>query len=122
MGHLGSTDLLTAVIRYAPLLFVIAGLLVLAWLARQRSPQDLQPDVLAALSDTEALPPWTIRRRPPLASQDVDPETLVRILEDLRCAGLAVRWYEVVSPGEPDSPPERQAVYRRIRRLTETAG
>jgi hypothetical protein len=119
MGHVGSNDLFTAVVRYFPLVFVVGGLLLLAWLARQRSPQDLQPDVLAALSDTEALPPGLIRRRPPLDTQEVDLDTLLRVLEELRCAGLAVRWYEVV----PGGAAERQAVYRRIRRAAaETAG
>jgi hypothetical protein len=121
MGHAGSVDLLTAVVRYFPLLFIVAGLLVLTWLARQRSIQDLHPDVLAALSETEALPPWTIRRRPPLDTQDVDLETLLRVLEELRGAGLAVRWYEAV-PGSAGAG-ERQPVYRRIRRVAaETAG
>jgi DNA-binding IclR family transcriptional regulator len=119
MGHVGSDDLFTAVVRYFPLLFVVGGLVLLAWLARQRSAQDLQPDVLAALSDTEALPLWTIRRRPPLDTQDVDPDTLLRILEELRGAGLAVRWYEVV----PGGAAERQPVYRRVRRVAaETVG
>jgi hypothetical protein len=121
MGHPDTNDLFTAVVRYFPLVFVVGGLLVLGWLARQRSPLDLQPDVLAALSDTEALPPRTIRRRPPLDTQDVDPDTLLRVLEELRCAGLAVRWYELV-PGSSDSA-ERQAVYRRIKRVAvERAG
>jgi hypothetical protein len=117
MGHSDTNDLFTAVVRYFPLLFVLGGILVMAWLARQRSPQDLQPDVLAALSETEALPPGTIRRRPPLDTQDIDPDTLLRVLEELRCAGLAVRWYERVAGAEP------QPVYRRIRRVAvERAG
>jgi len=119
MGHVGSDDLFTAVVRYFPLVFVISGLVLLGWLVRQRSPQDLQPDVLAALSDTEALPAPSIRRRPPLDSRDVDLDTLLRVLEELRGAGLAVRWYEVV----PGGAAERQPVYRRIRRAAaETAG
>ena len=117
MGHSDTNDLFTAVVRYFPLLFVIGGILVMAWLARQRSPQDLQPDVLAALSDTEALPPGTIRRRPPLDTQDVDLDTLLRVLEELRGLGLAVRWYETAAGADP------QPVYRRIRRVAaERAG
>jgi hypothetical protein len=73
-------------------------------------PFELQPDILAALSETEALPTATIRQRPPLAYQDVDVKTLAGVLERLCNDGLVVRWYEDVdAPGR-----ERQAVYRRV--------
>ena len=115
MGHApGSNDALLALVRYAPLLFIIAGVLVVAWLSKQRSTHELQPDVLAALSETEALPPRTIRQRPPLDRLDLDGDMLVRVLDELCGAGLAVRWYETVEA-------ERQVVYRRIRSLTATA-
>jgi hypothetical protein len=108
MGHhLGTDDTLMAAIRFAPLLFIIGGVLMVAWLSRQRSPQELQPDVLAALSETEALPARTIRQRPPLDRLDLDADALKRMLDELCGAGLAVRWYETVEA-------ERQPVYRRI--------
>jgi hypothetical protein len=106
---LGQGDLFLAIIRYAPILFVIAGVLVVVWLSRQRLPDELQPYVLAALSDTEALPPLTIRQRPPLAHQDIDLETLQRVLETLCITGQAVRWYQSRTPDD-----DREAVYRRV--------
>jgi hypothetical protein len=110
-------DSFLATVRYAPLLFVLAGILVVVWLARQRLPHELQPDVLAALSETEALPPLIIRQRPPLAHQDIDLETLMLVLERLCCDGLAVRWYEVVEVPDQDSRAGQQwqPVYRRVR-------
>ena len=96
-------DAFLAFVRYAPLVFIVGGVLVVAWLSRQPSALEIQPDVLAALSETEALPAATIRLRPPLDHRNVDRETLVRALDDLCGAGLAVRWYET---GE--------AVYRRV--------
>jgi hypothetical protein len=107
VGHLVGDDLFLATIRYAPMLFVIAGIAVVWWLARQRLPSELQPDVLAALSDTEALSLRSIRDRSPLAHQDVDIKTLTLVLDMLCASGQAVRWYENV-----DS--ERQIVYRRV--------
>jgi hypothetical protein len=112
MGHgLGSDDAFLIFVRYAPFAFILGGVLVVAWLSRQRSAHELQPDVLAALSETEALPARTIRQRPPLDQLDVDGEMLVRVLDELCGAGLVVRWYETVEA-------ERQVVYRRIRSLT----
>ena len=103
-------DPVLAMLRYAPFLFVIAGVGLVIWLSRQRLPFELQPDILAALSHTEALPASTIRQRPPLTYQDVDIKTLASVLERLRNDGLVVRWYEDVdAPGR-----ERQAVYRRV--------
>jgi len=112
LGHPGSDDLFLAVVRYAPLLFVVAGVLTIWWLSRLQLPGDVQPDVLAALSDTEALPPGTIRQRLPLGTQSVDADTLVRVLDALCTDGLAVRWYEEFEAPGPGR--ERQAVYRRV--------
>ena len=112
MGHMaGTDDVLLVFVRYAPLLFIIAGITVVVWLSRQRLPQDLQPDVLAALSDSEALPAHAIRQRPPLDHQNVDLRALETALEDLRCKGLAVRWFAPDSTGQ-----QRHAVYRRVNR------
>jgi hypothetical protein len=94
-------------LRYAPLLFVFAGLSVVLWLARQRLPAEIQPDVLEALSESEALSPRVIRERPPLAHQNIDLKLLETVLEHLCSAGQVVRWYESVGS-------ERQAVYRRV--------
>jgi len=100
-------DAFLAFVRYAPLLFVFAGVCVVLWLARQRLPSELQPDVLAALSETEALTPRVIRERPPLAYQNIDLKLLEIVLEHLCSAGQVVRWYENVGS-------ERQVVYRRV--------
>ena len=105
----GSNDLLLALMRYAPLIFVLAGILVVAWLSRQRSPHDLRNEVLAALSETEVCSVKQLRSRMP--SLDCDTDTLERILDELRGAGLVVRWYETIEA-------ERQLVYRRVRALT----
>jgi hypothetical protein len=103
-------DPVLAVLRYAPIVFVVLGVGFVVWLARQRLPFELQPDILAALSDTEALPAKTILERPPLAYQNVDLKTLAAVLERMCNDGLVVRWYEdVADPGR-----ERQAVYRRV--------
>jgi hypothetical protein len=95
-----------AFLRYAPLLFVFAGILVVAWMSRQRSPQELRSDVLAALSETELWSAEQVRGR--LTGGEMDADTLQRILEDLRSAGLVVRWYENREGAE------RQLVYRRV--------
>jgi hypothetical protein len=107
VGHMGGDDALLAFVRYAPLLFVFAGVFVVLWLARQRLPCEIQPDVLAALSETEALTPRVIRERPPLAHQNIDLKLLEIALEHLCLAGQVVRWYENVGA-------ERQVVYRRV--------
>jgi hypothetical protein len=109
-------DVVLAALRYAPLLFAVAGVLVVIWLLRVRLPYELQPDVLAAVSETTALPASKIRQRPPLSHQDIDIGTLVTVLEDLRTAGVLVRWYEVVDVPGPSNTArrERQAVYRRV--------
>jgi hypothetical protein len=110
MAGMGMDDPLLAILRYAPIVFVIAGVGFVVWLARQRLPFELQPDILAALSDTEALPTSAIRQRPPLAYQNVDTKTLAQVLERLCNDGLVVRWYEVAD----EAGRERQAVYRRV--------
>jgi len=116
MDGMHGDDPVLAVLRYAPFLFAIVGIGLVMWLARQRLPFELQPDVLAALSDTEALPTATIRQRPPLVYQEIDSKTLVEVLERLCSDGLVVRWYEPVdAPGAGSTrPAERQAVYRRV--------
>jgi hypothetical protein len=118
MEGMHGDDPVLAVLRYAPFLFVIVGVGLVIWLSRQRLPYELQPDVLAALSDTEALPTSTIRQRPPLAYQNVDLKTLGLVLDRLCNDGLVVRWYEVVevtgSSLIKSSTGERQAVYRRV--------
>jgi hypothetical protein len=116
MAGMGMDDPVLAMLRYAPIVFVVLGVGFVVWLARQRLPFELQPDILAALSDTEALPAATIRQRPPLSYQDVDIKTLAAVLDRLCNDGLVVRWYEVVEAAGPrnSSPGERQAVYRRV--------
>lgn len=113
---LGGDDLFLAALRYAPLLFGVAGVLVVVWLLRERLPYELQPDVLAALSETEALPASMIRQRPPLSHQDIGIGALVVVLENLRSAGMVVRWYAVVDVPGPSNAVrrERQVVYRRV--------
>jgi hypothetical protein len=114
MGHhIGSDDSFLAFVRFAPLLFIFGGVLVVWWMSRQRSPQELQPDVLAAMSETEALPAREIRSRPPLDRLDIEVDALARTLDELCGAGLAVRWYETIDA-------ERLVVYRRLKPVTVT--
>jgi hypothetical protein len=107
VGDMLGDDAFLAFVRYSPLLFVFAGVFVVLWLAGQRLPCELQPDVLAAMSETEALTPRDIRERPPLAYQNIDLKLLEIVLEHLCSAGQVVRWYENVGT-------ERQVVYRRV--------
>ncbi len=96
-----------------PVFFIGAGLAFVAWLMRwHQLPDELEPHVLAALSDTEALPNWEILRRSPLAERDVDAGTLEYVLERLRGKGMVVRWYEQAR--RAGQPP--YAVYRRVSR------
>lgn len=107
MGHGAmSDDLFLAVVRYAPFVFVVVGLLTVAWLASHPSVAELQPNVLAALSETEALSAADICRRLPFDNQRLDTKLLAQVLDELCGAGLAVRWYQ--TNGQP--------VYRRVRR------
>jgi hypothetical protein len=124
MVGVGSDDAFLSLVRWAPIFFAVFGVLVVIWHSRQRLPDELRPDVLAALSETEALSPASIRRRPPLDYQDVDLRTLETVLEHLCSTGQAVRWFEVVDgPGNSASGAAvRQVVYRRIKSVAETAG
>jgi hypothetical protein len=107
VADMGHDDPFLATIRFAPVLFIVAGVLMVVWLSHQRMPHEWQGDVLEAMSETEPLPPSSIRQRPPLAHQDLDAGTLQQVLEHLCHDGLAVRWYEADS-AEP--------VYRRVAR------
>src|SRR5712692_2524497 len=106
---MGMDDPVLAMLRYAPFLFVIAGVGLVIWLSRQRLPFELQPDILAALSNTEALPASTIPPPPPLSYQNVDIKTLASVLERMCNDGLVVRWYEVVeAPGSGSTSPRER--------------
>jgi hypothetical protein len=107
MGHAGGDDLFLSVVRYVPMVFVVAGVALVVWLSRQRMPYELRPDVLEALSPTEPLPPTKIRDRPPLAHQEVDLKVLIKVLEQMCSEGEVVRWYENNESG-------RYVVYRRV--------
>jgi hypothetical protein len=108
-------DPFLAFVRYAPLVFVLGGVLTVFWLSRQRLPHEIEPDVLEALSDTEALSSRAIRDRPPLAHQDVDLRTLERILDEFCTTGRAVRWFEPAAA-------RPVFVYRRIKSGPEDGG
>jgi hypothetical protein len=112
-----TNDLVLAAVRYAPLMFIIGGLVFLAWLSKQLTASELRPDVLAALSETEALPLSTIRDRPPLDARDLDLTMLARILDELCGAGLVVRWYEDALADNG----RRVPVYRKLKPVAETA-
>src|SRR5258708_20445590 len=111
MSGMAMDDPLLAVLRYVPIAFVLLGVGFVVWLARQRLPFELQPDILAALSDTEALPAKTILERPPLAYQNVDLQTLAPALQRRSNDGLVARWYAQALE-RPNR--ERQACYRRV--------
>src|SRR5262245_45217306 len=97
MGHhVGSEDAFMSIVRFAPLVFIFGGLMAVWWLSRERSSDELQPDVLAAMSEAEALPAREIRARPPLDRTNIEVDALVRVLDELCRAGLAVRWYETI--------------------------
>lgn len=107
MGGMAEDDALLMMLRYAPIVFVVAGIGLVMWLSRQRMPHEWQADVLEALSDTEALPSTVIRDRAPLAHQELDLRTLETVLETLCTSGQVVRWYE---PGTSGPRP----VYRKL--------
>lgn len=100
-----------------PVILIGLSLLVLGWSSRWlRLPDDLEPLVLAALSDTEALPSWELRKRSPLAERDVDVGMVIYVLERLRAKGLVVRWYEELDMPGPKQTIQRARceVYRRL--------
>jgi hypothetical protein len=98
------------VLRSLPFAIFGGGLLVVGWLLRTRLASEIENEVLEALSETEALPPSVIRQRAPLASLQVDVNTLLVALENLRREGRVVRWYD------RDGHGPAQPVYRRIGR------
>jgi hypothetical protein len=98
------------VLRSLPFAIFGGGLLVVGWLLRTRLASEIEDEVLAALSETEALPPSVIRQRAPLASLQVDINTLVVALENLRREGRVTRWYDRAGQGPA------QPLYRRISR------
>ncbi len=101
-----------AVLRFFPLLFFAFGVGFLGWVRRHPLPGDLQPDVLAATSQTEALPAWSVFERLPAHVHAADVAAVDSALEGLRERGLVVRWYEEVAL--PGGGVQRQAVYRRV--------
>jgi hypothetical protein len=103
-------DPLLIVLRYVPIAFVIAGVLLVLWLSGQRLPHEWHNDVLDALSESEPLGLSAIRNRPPLAHQELDLRTLEQVLDHLCHSGQAVRWFEPVGPADP----RREPVYRRV--------
>ena len=109
-------DPLLAVLRLFPFVFAAAGVALVAWMARARLPTDLEQDVLAALSETEALSVTELCRRAPLAGTGADPDTVTVVLVHLCQSGLVVRWYaEALRNGQTGSQ-HRQPVYRRVGR------
>jgi hypothetical protein len=89
-----------------PFLLAVCGLGFIWYSSRLRTPADVEADVLAALSEHDALPLATICRRPPLAGQPLDPDVVHFTLEHLRLKGRAVRWRAAEH--------QHQVVYRRI--------
>jgi hypothetical protein len=98
------------VLRTFPFVIIGGGMLMVGWLLRTRLASEIETEVLAALSDTEALPVSVIRQRAPLAGLQVDINTLRVALENLCRDGRVVRWYD----GDGHGP--AQPVYRRISR------
>jgi hypothetical protein len=106
---MGQVDVLLTLATAFPFVLIAIGLGFVWSTSRVRLPADLEADVLAALSDLEALPVSAICRRPPLAESEPDPATVRFVLEHLRRSGRAVRWYADV-----DSRGHRLALYRRV--------
>jgi hypothetical protein len=96
-------DLLTIVAALFPPVLAVLGVGYIWYASRIRTPADVEQDVLAALSERDALPIAVICNRPPLAGQPVDPAVVHFTLEHLRRRGRLVRWAD----GD-------QTVYRRI--------
>jgi hypothetical protein len=103
-GQMLFVDPLLAIATLFPMLLGAAGIGFICYSCHDRTPADVEADVLAALSEREALPIALICRRPPLAGQAVDPNVVHLTLEHLRRTRRAVRWYEA----------EQQAIYRRV--------
>jgi hypothetical protein len=101
-------DPLLAIAAVFPLALAGVGLGFTWYSWRTPTPADVESDVLAALSVSEALPIALICRRPPLAGTRVHPDVVRFTLEHLRRSGRAVRWYA----GDLDQT--REAVYRRV--------
>jgi hypothetical protein len=99
-------DLLFVIAALFPPLLAAVGVGFIWYVGRIRTPADVEQDVLAAVSERDALPIAVICERPPLAGQPVDPRVVHFTLEHLRRSGRLVRWYS--------REHEDQAVYRRI--------
>jgi|SRR5215831_1423197 hypothetical protein len=99
-------DLLFFLAAFFPPLLAATGVGFVWHVARMRTPADVEQDVLAAVSERDALPIALICKRPPLAGRPLDPRVVHFTLEQLRREGRLVRWYS--------HEHEDQAVYRRI--------
>jgi hypothetical protein len=99
-------DLLFSFATIFPFLLTLSGLGFIWYSSRMRTPGDVEADVLAALSEHDALPVSLICERPPLAGKALDPDVVHFTLELLRRKGRAVRWYAHEHQDE--------VVYRRI--------
>jgi hypothetical protein len=98
-------DLLFTFATFFPFLLALCGVGFIWYSSRLRTPADMEADVLAALSEHDALPVSLICKRPPLAGQPLDPDVVHFTLEHLRRQGRLVRWY---------ADQHEQVVYRRI--------
>src|SRR5215216_4767531 len=98
-------DLVFFIAALCPPLLAAFGVGFIWHLGRIRTPADVAQDVLAAVSDRDALPIQLICERPPLAGQPLDPRVVRFTLEHLRRNGRLVRSYS--------REHEDQAVYRR---------
>jgi hypothetical protein len=94
-------DPLLTIAAVFPFVLACVGAGFVWWAAHTRLPADVESEVLAALSNSEALPVLVICRRARVA----DPTTVESALEHLRQTGRAVRWVS----REP-----RETVYRRV--------
>jgi hypothetical protein len=99
-------DLLLLIAALFPPVLAVIGVGYIWYASRIRTPADVEADVLAALSERDALPIKMICNRPPLAGQPLDPSVVHFTLEHLRRKGRLVRWYS--------SDHDDEVVYRRI--------
>src|SRR6185503_20864807 len=106
LGKHRMDDLLLEFASLFPLLLAAVGIGFIFYVNHMRTPAEVEQDVLAAVSEHDALPITMICQRPPLAGQSLDPSLVHFTLEQLRRRGRLVRWY---SREHAD-----QAVYRRI--------